>query len=83
MYLNDNSFSINKDTGKSARAKYLAGNEYGEEQKSLLVISEPYKEEIINMFGDSSEQEFVDVIYNGKVYRVLNCLSEVPRLDYF
>jgi len=65
---NDNSYAKNL-TGLEDYC--LAGNMLGDDPKEVLIVSEPYKEDIDSLYSGKREHEFINVLYMGDTIRVL------------
>lgn len=74
-YTIDNSYIWNKTKNCDGHlTQSLAGTDMIDPVK-VRVVSEPYNLEIINLLGEQHTHQFIDVEYNGDIYRVLNHLT--------
>ena len=78
----DNSYGFNKSNGMGG-SSLLAGytNKDGVEiqAKVVTIVSEPYAEKIVPVFGGTRDEIFVDVEHNGDIIRTLYYPSGVQE----
>jgi hypothetical protein len=82
-YTVDNSYLWNKTKNIDGHiTQPLAGTDRLPQVK-VKVVSEPYDFEITNVLDTRETYEFIDVEYNGDIYRVLNHLTEKPNYNLY
>lgn len=75
VYPIDNSFAKELDSNKETTDAQLAG-QWNQSAKHVMVISEPYKEEV-SFMGRKDTLEFINVSYEGKRYRMLMMKKDI------
>lgn len=89
LYPSDNGYSKNLTNIFHKGEIMLAGNAW-KKPELVEVISEPYKSTVSYVGITPTEHEFVNVKFNGEIYRVLNMFyndlhereDEIEMIDY-